>query len=205
METEFIYWSHKLPHGIEVAEISGGEDKSAKLWKAMALQLYAEHSEDGWRTIGHYPSGAPFLEDEPQRRISVTHTGHLMAIASLPPAEAPLGDGFVSGQALGIDAEKRDREQVLRVRERFLNEAELSMIGKEDLASNILAWTIKEAVYKAMLTPGLDFRNDIHIISLPDSNSKKKGIAMANHGDMEISLTLCSWYSEDYLLTVAYA
>lgn len=204
METEFLYWSHKLPHGIEVSEISGGEDKGKKLWKAMALQLFAEHSEDGWREIGHYESGAPFLEDEPERRISLTHTPHFMVIAMLPPADYPLPEAFVSGNALGIDAERYDRKQVLKIRERFLNQSELEMVEAEDVTANILAWTIKEAVYKAMLKPGLDFRRDIHIISLPDPKSKKKGIAMAACGDSEVSLNLCSWYSEGHILTVAY-
>lgn len=202
--TDFVYWAHKLPHGIEVAEIFGGEDRSQALWKAMSLQLFAEHSDDGWRQIEHYDNGAPFLVDEENRRVSLTHTGHFMAIAMLPPCDRSLGPEFVAGQALGIDAEKTDRAQVIKVRDRFLNESEKNMVAEDDLQANIMAWTIKEAVYKAMLTPGLDFRRDIHIISLPDPKSKVKGEAIALKGGAEVRLTLCSWLSEECLLTVAY-
>ncbi len=202
--TDFVYWAHKLPHGIEVAEICGGEDRSHALWKAMALQLFAEHSDDGWRQIEHYGNGAPFLVDEENRRVSITHTGRFMAIAMLPPCDKSLGPEFIPGQALGIDAEKTDRRQVLNVRDRFLNESEKNMVVEDDIEANVMAWTIKEAVYKAMLTPGLDFRKDIQIISFPDPKSKGKGEAIAIKEGHEVRLTLCSWISEGCLLTVAY-
>lgn len=203
--TELIYWSHKLPHRIEVVEISGGEGASATLWKALALQLIAEHSADGYRQIDHYRSGAPFFAEEEQIRISVTHTGNFMAVAMLPPAPEALPDSFVAGYALGIDAERKDREQVLRIRDRFLSDTEKEFIAADDVEANILAWTVKEAAYKAMLTPGLDFRRDIIIISLPETASRRKGEAICKLAETEVRLTLCSWESEGHILTIAYA
>lgn len=204
--TELIYWSHKLPRNIEVVEISGGEDASPALWKALALQLFAEHSDDGWRTIDHYPSGVPMLANEEEVRISVSHTGHFMAIALMPEAPEPLADKFTPGYALGIDVEKRSRSQVLRVRDKFLNDAEKQMLPPDDVEANILAWTIKEACYKAMLHPGLDFKRDIQIISLPEAISRLKGEAICKVDNAETRLTLCTWVSDnEYIITVAYA
>lgn len=204
METEFIYWSHRLPRNIEVAEIWGGEDKSAPLWKAMALQLLAEHSDDGWRVVGHFPGGAPFFEDE-NRRVSLTHSGGFMAVAWMPEADRPLGDAFDIASSLGIDAEKKDRRQVLKIRPRFLSEQELQLASEDDTEANILLWTIKEAVYKAALTPGLDFREQIRIEVRPGLQSKQRGKASAFIGGKWIPFVLFSWESEGFILTVATA
>lgn len=186
METEFIYWKHSTSAGVMVEEICGGEDKSAKLWKAMALQVYGENGGDRFREIGHYVSGAPYLEDSDQR-ISVTHTQHFMAIASLPRTpEVDLGS-FNLRTAMGIDAEKSDREQVLKVADRVMTEDEIAIVDEyalqlqkgdrhhapleEKIAkvrAYVLAWTIKEALYKAALIEGLDFRKNLKIKSLPE-------------------------------------
>lgn len=202
METEFIYWSHKLPRDIEVAEIWGGEGKSQALWKAMALQLLAEHSDNGWRAVGHFPGGAPFFEDE-NRRVSITHSGNFMAIAWMPESDRVLKEEFDKSSSLGIDAEKKDRGQVLKIRPRFLSEQELQLAPEDDTEANILLWTIKEAVYKAALTPGLDFREQIRIEVLPGLKSKQRGKASAFIGGSWIPFVLFSWESEEYILTVA--
>ena len=204
METEFIYWHHKLPRGIEVIEVCGGEDRSGRLWRLMAEQLIAENSDDGERSISHYSSGAPFLEGE-NRRVSLTHTEHFLALAMRPATPDPIGESPVCGEMLGIDAERLDRQQVLRIRERFLSREELEMIPADDLGANILAWTIKEAVYKAMLTPGLDFRRDIAIIQLPDMKSHARGTARALPKEgPACRFDLFSWESEGHCLTVAF-
>lgn len=204
METEFIYWAHKLPAGIEVEEVCGGEDRNGPLWRALALQLIAEHSPDGMRSVGHYPSGAPFLEGE-NRRVSLTHTGHFLAMATRPESVEPVSEGFDARNALGIDAERWDREQVRRIRERFLGPEELESIAPDDLEGLIMAWTAKEAAYKAMLTPGLDFRKQIRIVSLPGIKDRRKGVAEVTMPDGHVwRLNLCAWDSEGHCVTVAY-
>ncbi|MDE6791889.1 MAG: 4'-phosphopantetheinyl transferase superfamily protein, partial [Muribaculaceae bacterium] len=166
METEFIFWHHPTPVGIKVDEVSGMENRSGNLWRTMALQIYCENGRDGFREIGHFPNGAPFLFGA-TTRISITHTDHLLAVASLPKTpEAGLSE-FSPRTAMGIDAEKLNRNQVLKIRERFLSPEELSMVNAESLEDNIIAWTCKEALYKAAMTEGLDFRTDITLYSLP--------------------------------------
>lgn len=171
MSEEFIYWPHPTPVGIRVEEVCGMENKSGRLWEEMAKQIYCENGRDGYREIGHFANGAPFLFGQ-TTRISITHAGHLLAVASLPKTpEADLAN-FSQRTALGIDAERSDREQVLKVRDRFLSDEEKQIIPEDNLELNIIAWTAKEALYKAGMTEGLDLRKDIMIKSLPAIDRK---------------------------------
>lgn len=164
---DFIYWRHPTPVGIKIEEVSGGEHYKGKLWRELAAQVYAENGKESYREIGHYANGAPFLHGE-QCRISVTHCDGLYAVATLPATpEIDLSEYSDRG-ALGIDAERMDRAQVLKIRGRFLNDNELQQIDAEDVEQNILAWTLKEAAYKAALKDGLDFREDIRIERMPE-------------------------------------
>ena len=83
METEFIYYRHTTPIGVRIEEITGYEQLSGPNWVAFAKQVFSENSKDGYRVIDHYDSGAPFLDGE-SSRISVSHTGHMLVVASLP-------------------------------------------------------------------------------------------------------------------------
>ncbi len=171
MDDEFIYWPHPTPVGIRVEEVTGMETKSGRLWEEMARQIYCENGRDGFREIGNFPDGAPFLFGVPSR-ISITHTTHLFAVATLPKTpEADLAH-FAPRTALGIDAEPLGREQVKRVRERFLSEEEYALAPADDQEQLIIAWTAKEALYKAAMTPGLDLRRDIRLLSLPAIDRK---------------------------------
>ena len=166
MEEDFIYWRHPSVPGIKIEEVTGGERYKGGVWLEMARQLYCENGKDEYREIGHFANGAPFLYGEPAR-ISVTHCPGLFAVATLAPTpDADLAE-FNPLTALGIDAERSDREQVLKVRDRFLSPAELEMIPADGVLLNVQAWTLKEALYKARLLEGLDFRKDIVIRKLP--------------------------------------
>lgn len=163
---EFIYWRHPSIPCIKIEEVSGGEEYSGKVWLEMARQVYAENGREAYRDIGHFKNGAPFLFGE-NSRISISHCPGLFIVATLPPTpECNLGE-FSERAAMGIDAEREDRAQVLKIRERFLAPEELELIDSENLEANIIAWTIKEAAYKTMLVEGLDFRRSIRILRLP--------------------------------------
>ena len=163
---DFIYWRHPTIPGIKVEEITGGENYKGKVWLDMARQVYCENGREAYREIGHFKNGAPFLYGE-TARISVTHCDGLLAVATLPSTPEVELDSFSERAALGIDAERADRKQVLRIRERFLSSAELSLVPEDDICLNVLAWTVKEAAYKAALTEGLDFRENISIVRMP--------------------------------------
>jgi len=228
METEFIYWRHPTPVGIKVEEISGMENKSGKLWRDMAMQIYCENGVDGFREIGHFANGAPFLFGLTSR-ISITHTAHLLAVATLPKTPEANLSQFAPRTAMGIDAERLDREQVLRVRDKFLSDEEKAIVSEDSLEANIIAWTSKDALYKAAMTEGLDFRNDITIKSLPaiDRQMNLPGAPapvigkaqvlvadMRNHQDESpateirkevVEMELYSYESEGCCVTIAYS
>lgn len=216
METDFIYWRHPTIPGIKVEEVCGGEDKTGRLWKEMAYQLYCENGKETYREIGHFHSGAPFLFGE-ESRISISHTDHFLVVATLPATpEVDLSE-FTQRAAMGVDAERKDREQVLKVRDKFLSERERAMIPADDVEKNILAWTVKEACYKALLSEGIDLSEDIRIERLPGLSpavpvyDKKEfpeiiyGQAFCRRGEEEIELTLYSYESEGNIVTLAYS
>ncbi|MDE6444723.1 MAG: 4'-phosphopantetheinyl transferase superfamily protein [Muribaculaceae bacterium] len=213
METECIYWPHPTPVGIKVEEISGMENRSGEIWRRMALQVYCENGKDGFREIGHFANGAPFLFGQTSR-ISITHTGHLLAVATLPKTpEANLSE-FNPRTAMGIDAECLDRSQVLRIRERFLSESELELIPADSLEKNIIAWTAKEALYKAAMTEGIDFRNAITLEQLPEIDRKMNlpgapapviGKASVVIGSERYDFHLYSYESDGCCVTLAFS
>lgn len=203
METEFIYYRHNTPIGVRVEEITGHEQSSGAIWTALAKQVFCENGKDGYRVIDHYPSGAPFLDAE-KSRISVSHTGHMLVVATLPRTpEADLSQ-FSPRTALGIDVEAIDRSQVLKVRDRYLNELELELIPADNVAANVIAWTAKEALYKAALIEGIDFRSRIIICSLPELGSEVTAEAYVVDNDgQKIPFRLYSYESEGYVITIA--
>lgn len=99
--------------------------------------------------VAHTPEGIPFLEvqgggDDPLPSISVSHSRSLVAVAVAP-----------SGCPVGVDAETTGRDrQLRRVAPRFLSGAQLPR-WSADPAMLLRAWTLKEALYKAALTPGM--------------------------------------------------
>lgn len=216
METEYIYWRHDTPTGIRVEEISGAEQRSGKLWLEMARQIFSENGGDCYRIINHYESGAPYLEGE-QKRISVSNTKGLLVVASLPKTPEAEMSIFSPRTALGVDAERTDREQVLSIRDKFLSEEEKQFIPANDLQANLLAWTAKEALFKAALASGVDWRKQLRIASLPEllhwEGSEKKPLAVFKEGKAQIifadgnaqDMTLFAYESEGCYITLAYS
>jgi 4'-phosphopantetheinyl transferase len=101
-------------------------------------------------------SGKPYLAGS-DFHISVTHTDDLAAV-------------IISRHArVGIDIEKI-KPRIQKVRERFLNPEEESLIGKgTELEQLTLAWCAKEALYKLYGKRTLDFRENIRIALPPNA------------------------------------
>ena len=87
-------------------------------------------------TLSHDEQGAPSVEGHEQVNISITHTPQLVALA------------VNENEVIGLDAEQADRQQVLKLRAKFLNPEEQTFIG-QNMAAHIVAWTAKEAIIKA--------------------------------------------------------
>lgn len=99
-------------------------------------------------SMGHTDQGAPFVVDS-DVNISISHTPRLVALACCDE------------HVIGLDAEQMDRQQVLRVRDKFLNAVEQQFIAPDDLAAHVIAWTAKEAIIKATRNSALDWTEGI--------------------------------------------
>lgn len=205
-----MYEREVAPCGIAIEEIYGAEEKSAKVWKLFAMQIFSE-AEGEYRSIAHLDNGAPLLEGIPQR-ISLSHTSHFLVVASIPKTPDINLDEVNVRTAIGVDAEKADRAQVIKIREKFLTSEELNMIPSDDVMVNILAWTCKEALYKAVMGEASDWKEDYRIISLPNiaqsvsqATPEKygKGVVRTSGGEMEMLLS--SWEIEGHIVTLAFS
>lgn len=165
-EDEFVTWRHKTPVGIKVDEVFGMDCKSGKVWEQLARQIFCELGEPNYRELGHFENGAPYIIGLPAR-ISISHTSHFFVAAFLPKTPESDLSKFSPRVAMGIDAERLDREQVIKLREKFLSDKELEIISPESVKDNIIAWTAKEALYKAAMTPGLSLKDNLRILRLP--------------------------------------
>ena len=136
--------------------------------------------------LSHDEQGAPHA-DGVEENLSNTHTPRLVAVA--------LNDALV----IGIDAEQMDRSQVLRVRDKFLNDKEKQFIAPADLTAHIIAWTAKEAVIKAERNSAIDWTDGISLE--PFLVNAEETVLMARCGDNRYRLT--SRPLEDHHVTVA--
>ncbi|MDE6023591.1 MAG: 4'-phosphopantetheinyl transferase superfamily protein [Muribaculaceae bacterium] len=218
---EFLYERDKAPCGVAVELIYGADDKSAKVWKLFAMQILSE-SEGDYRAVSHLDNGAPILDGTPQR-ISISHTSHFLAMASLPKTPDMNLEEVNERTAMGIDIEKSDRAQVLRIKEKFLSDKEFDLLpsvekeedaSDEDIKRHILAWTCKEALYKAVMGQSADWKNDYTLITLPKIASKIKDATTEKYGEAKITLHdpervinmhLSSWEAEGHVLTLAFS
>lgn len=98
--------------------------------------------------IAHNSEGAPFI-DGSDLKISISHSRDYACIA------------VSSSRVIGVDIEQ-PRDQLRRVADRVMSDEEVAVYGASE-ALLLRAWTLKEALYKAALTPGLDFRRDINL------------------------------------------
>lgn len=213
---DFIYERINTPVGVKVETVTGGNRYRGKVWRQIAMQIYCENGKDGYREVGHFQSGAPFLYDA-NDRISISHTEGCLVVATLPVAENTVLSEFSEKAALGIDVERIDREKVMSVRERFLNEKELAWLSAESVERNIIAWTLKEAALKAGMDPSIDFRNDILIVSMPpvaktlDMQTNKDnehlpclGLVNLNLNGEEHSFPTRTWRIDNFVVSMVF-
>ncbi len=138
-------------------DASGGaniRDVERACGEALVLHRYGEDVR-----LLHHSSGVPYVEyiggDDglsPLPAISLSHGGGwaVMAVAA-------------QGETVGVDIEA-PRSQLHRVVDKFLSESEKGRWDYTSLPVLQWLWTVKEAVYKAALTPGLPLK-DIEVIS----------------------------------------
>ena len=96
--------------------------------------------------------GKPHLIDK--KHISITHSHHFSAI-------------IVSNEAVGIDIEMQ-RDIILKIAHKFVNDEELSRLQKTDLTDYIkkltVKWGAKEALFKIKNEKGISFKDHIQVV-----------------------------------------
>lgn len=204
MEEDYIYERIKLPSHVKLETVTGGTRYKGKVWREIASQIYCENGRDGYRELGHFPSGAPFLYGEDEK-ISISHTDGCYAVATIKvPADTNLSE-FAPDTALGIDVEREDREKVKGLRTRFLSEEELKIVPEDNLRANVTAWTCKEAMLKAGMDKAIDWHHDIVITSLPAQDKDGEGYIRLHGFDNPIYFTLTTLLQDSFIITIARA
>lgn len=217
--TDFMYEKEMAPCGVAIEEIYGADEKSAKVWKLFAMQIFSE-AEGDYRSIEHFENGAPYIDGH-QQRISVSHTSHCLVVASLPKTPDIDLESVNIRTAIGIDLERSDRAQVLKIRDKFLSSSENALLPEiadiekateEDIKQYILAWTCKEALYKAGMGMSPDWREDYRIVVLPkiasdmrSASTEKYGKGTIRTADGEMEMLLSSWEFEGHVVTLAFS
>ena len=151
----------------------------------LATRLLLCHIFGNDFSLEYNEAGAPHIKDS-TTHISISHSSYLVgiAISNLYP--------------IGLDIEHK-ADQVLRVREKFLNDTELKNTLSDDKIVNLWYWTAKEAIYKAIEADGIDFRNDIYklfdssnsFVAIKDNRQHKFEIRSFNH-DNRFTITIAT-------------
>lgn len=126
-----------------------------------AVERLIRHAFSDDARLVHHESGAPYIEGF-DGSISISHSRRSACLA-------------VSRDCTpGVDIEE-PREQLRKVAPRVLSDDEMAVYS-HSIPLLLRAWTLKEALYKVALTPGLDFRSDIALpLDLDDMTAMVRG------------------------------
>ena len=119
-------------------------------WLAVRVLLKQLLQEE--KAICYAPSGAPQLVDG-SMQVSLSHTKGYVAVQ------------VTRQQMAGIDIEYI-APRIQKIQARILSEAELCNLSvQQPIVHALLHWSAKETLFKALLTPDVDFREHLHIDS----------------------------------------
>jgi len=123
--------------GIAADDLNDLPEKRQREKAAERLLLY--HAMGCPVTLSHDPQGAPSVTVL-AINVSITHTPHLVAVA------------INEQHVIGLDAEQMDRRQVLRVRDKFLNDNEKRFIAVDHLLPILLLGLLRRPSSKQSVT-----------------------------------------------------
>lgn len=190
--SELIYDSDGVMVWAEYVEQS--DDKNSGISKQQEAKSRLLKAVIGSEDLSHDETGAPYISGS-QVSVSLSHCSGAVVLAL---------DN--KGRRIGIDAEANGRSRQLhRVAQRFLSNCEIHIWSSTEKLL-LQAWTLKEALYKALNIPGMEFKqiplppiesikNADRSIVVCDSNNEKIGrvnfecnILLFNGFDGEIAL-----------------
>ncbi len=105
------------------------------------------------KSIDYHPNGQPYLSDQ-SFNISISHTKNYACIILHPT------------QKVGIDIEAKT-PRAAQIQQRFLSPEECLLANQTSgFVVPLLLWTAKEALYKLISDPALDFANHIQVTDI---------------------------------------
>ena len=134
-----------------------------------------------------YKENIPILSDN--RNISISHSDEIVTVL------------ISKENGIGVDVEKINNK-VHSVASKFLSSNEIQFFEKEPSTRQLIrAWTAKEAVYKALRKPGINFSDNIILDKFNDK--AKSANAKFISSDQETTFKLYFYDLDDYCLTIA--
>jgi len=134
-----------------------------------------------------YKEEIPILSDN--RNISISHSDEIVTVL------------ISKENGIGVDVEKINNK-VHSVVSKFLSSNEIRFFGKAPSTRQLIrAWTAKEAVYKALRKPGINFSDNIILDKFNDK--AKSANAKFISSDQETTFKLYFYDLDDYCLTIA--
>ena len=146
-DVEYLH-QYGVCHGIDTDDITSARSEKVRKERYLTRMLLTEMVGCKQARLTHEPSGKPML-DGSDLSISISHSWPFVAIIISPGSDN-----------IGIDIETQ-AERAHRVRSRFLNQSENAIIAEGDSATCLMAWTAKEAIYKAAGVELLSLADDI--------------------------------------------
>ncbi len=156
----------------------------------LAERLLLHRIAGRYAPVEHNADRAPRVEGL-NAHVSIAHSREWLCIA-------------VSSRPIGIDIESHGRH-LAAVRQGFLNTAEQQWIGEADALPLLVAWTAKEAMFKAIsVRRGLHYRDDLRLdpFTLPVGPDRQLAHRGHCHG---ADFALLSSVTPQMVLTIAQA
>ena len=108
-----------------------------------------------------------------------------------------------SNRNIGVDIEKIGN-RILKIRPKFLNDNELDTISDTDIPFNLLAWTAKEALFKAIPHAEIDFREHLHInFPIKEENGMKLYTAFETRTANHTNFNLTTYTLQNHIVSIA--
>jgi len=126
---------------------------SGKRCEKLAVRALLNELTGEEKSIDYHPNGQPYLSDQ-SFNISISHTKNYACIILHPT------------QKVGIDIEA-NTPRAAQIQQRFLSPDEYHLANQTSgFVVPLLLWTAKEALYKLISNPDLDFVNHIKVTDI---------------------------------------
>ena len=109
---------------------------------------------DAYQRISYNENGKPFLSNG---HLSISHSKNIVAIS------------FGKHKSVGVDVEHFN-PKIKRIQRKFVSEKEAKQLNIDNEQVLTTIWSIKEAIYKMMVIPGLSFKNEMEVRLIGDEN-----------------------------------